>query len=43
MTPTSDPSVLPDIPSVRAAIDQLDVDLVALLVRRQHLMHRAGE
>jgi chorismate mutase len=43
MTPTSDPSTLSDLPSVRAAIDEAGMELVALPVRRQHLVHCAGE
>lgn len=31
------------MPEVRAAIDEIDRDMVALLAKRQHLVERAGE
>ncbi|MDO5613274.1 MAG: chorismate mutase [Paracoccus sp. (in: a-proteobacteria)] len=37
------PSDLPDMPALRAAIDTLDTDLIALLGRRAALIDRAAQ
>ncbi|MDO5632089.1 MAG: chorismate mutase [Paracoccus sp. (in: a-proteobacteria)] len=37
------PSDLPDMPALRAAIDALDADLIALLARRLALIDRAAQ
>lgn len=38
----TDPARLPDMPAVRAAIDALDAEIVALLARRMALIDRAA-
>ncbi|MDO5706080.1 MAG: chorismate mutase [Paracoccus sp. (in: a-proteobacteria)] len=37
------PADLPDMPALRAAIDALDADLIALLARRAALIDRAAQ
>ena len=40
---THDPADLPDMPALRAAIDVVDAELIALLKRRMALIDRAAQ